>query len=496
MERPYKIKPPKDLADHITKIVADHTYLIFDHKADRCRCTRCGAESKISEMYDGETLKHNVKHYCYDCCKDAIVKESRYGRKNITEYGRILWFRKHGRTTFAELDEYQINYADWEPKVSFWPSAQYRFTKESQEYYKHTPEGYWTPDRWERRKDVKLPYATGGMWNYYCVPRYQKTVTHPSFLRERGSDLKYANLDMLRLGFNAPDNPYALIGYIYNFLKYPSIEILEKAGFEYIVGERANGCKSRAVNWRAKDLRKILDLKPKEIKEFRELGRYARLYELEKYKDIKKMGYKVSFDQLGLLPNYKMKEKIREIERYVKLEKALSYLETQEDDCGIYLDYLRECKRLGYDMKNKKVLFPADLQAAHEETSEKVKIQADSKKKVAFKESTDKIYGRPAYREEKLLIRAAQSPEELSKESAALHHCVRTYVDCVARGECVILFIRKTESPDKPYFTLELSPDGKIIQCRGDHNCAYPEDVKEFLERWKKWMKKKERKAA
>lgn len=208
------------------------------------------------------------------------------------------------------------------------------------------------------------------------------------------------------------------------------------------------------------------------------------------------MGYKVSFDQLGLLPNYKMKEKIREIEQYVKLEKALSYLETQEDDCGIYLDYLRECKRLGYDMKNKKVLFPADLQAAHEETSEKVKIQADSKKKVAFKESTDKIYGRPAYREEKLLIRAAQSPEELSKESAALHHCVRTYVDRVARGECVILFIRKTESPDKPYFTLELSPDGKIIQCRGDHNCAYPEDVKEFLERWKKWMKKKERKAA
>ena len=496
MERPYKIKPPKDLADYIIRSVADHTYLIVDRKADRCRCTRCGAESKISEMYDEKAMKHNVKYYCYDCCKDVIVKESRYGRKNITEYGRILWFRKHGRVTFAELDEYRIDYTEWEPKVSFWPSAQYRFTKETQEYYKHTPEGCWTPERWERRKDVKLPYATGGMWNYYCVPRYQKTVTHPSFLREKGSDLKYANLDMLGLGFNAPDNPYALIGYIYNFLKYPSIEILEKAGFEYIVGERANGCKSRAVNWRAKDLRKILDLKPKEIKEFRELGRYARLYELEKYKDIKKMGYKVSFDQLGLLPNYKMKEKIREIERYVKLEKALSYLETQEDDCGIYLDYLRECKRLGYDMKNKKVLFPADLQAAHEETSEKVKIQADSKKKVAFKESTDKIYGRPAYREEKLLIRAAQSPEELSKESAALHHCVRTYVDRVARGECVILFIRKTESPDKPYFTLELSPDGKIIQCRGDHNCAYPEDVKEFLERWKKWMKKKERKAA
>ena len=496
MERPYKIKPPKDLGAYIIRSVADYTYLIIDRKADRCRCTRCGAESKISEMYDGETLKHNVKHYCYDCCKDAIVKEFRYGRKNITEYGRVLWFRKHGRTTFAELDEYRIDYTEWEPKVSFWPSAQYRFTKESQEYYKHTPEGYWTPDRWERRKDVKLPPATGGMWNYYCVPKYQKTVTHPSFLRERGSDLKYANLDMDRLMFNTPDNPYGLISYIYNFLKYPSIEILEKAGFEYIVGQRANKKKSRAINWRAKDLRKILGLKPKEIKEFRELGRYARLYELEKYKDIKKMGYRVSFNQIGMLSDYNLSEKISVIEQHVKLEKALSYLETQGRDCGIYLDYLRECSKLGYDMKNKKVLFPADLQAAHEETSEKIRIQEDSKKMVAFKESTDKIYGRPEYREENLLIRAAQSPEELAKESAALHHCVRTYVDCVARGECVILFIRKTASPDEPYFTLELSPKGEIIQCRGDRNCAYPEDVKEFLARWKKWMKKKERKAA
>ena len=498
MERPYKIKPPKDLADYVTGIVADYAYLIFDRKKDRCRCTRCGTEHKISEMNDGGYLKHNEKHYCYDCGDTAICKESRYGRKNITEYGRILWFQKHGRVTFAELDKYRIDYTGWEPKVSFWPSAQYRFTKESQEYYKHTPEEYWSPDRWERRKNVKLPSPTAGMWNYCCVPKYQKTVTHPSFLRERGSDLKYANLDMQRLQFNTPDNPYALIAYIYNFLKYPSIEILEKAGFEVIVGRRANEEKSRAVNWRARDLRKILGLKPKEIKEFRKLGRNANLYNLEKYKYIKKMGYQVSFDQLDLLPAYRWDEKIKEIEQYVKPEKALNYLETQEwgQDCGIYQDYLRECEELGYDLKDKKVLFPENLQEAHEETSKKIRIQADSKKKEAFKKSTEKVYGRPEYREEKLLIRAAQSPEELAKESAALHHCVRAYVDSVARGSCAILFIRKTSEPDKPYFTLELSPKGEIIQCRGDRNCAYPQDVAEFIKRWQKWMKTKKKKEA
>ena len=279
-------------------------------------------------------------------------------------------------------------------------------------------------------------------------------------------------------------------------MKYPSIEILEKAGFERIVGERANEEKSRAVNWRAKDLRKILGLKPKEIKEFRNRGRFARLYELEKYKDIKKMGYKVSFDQIDLLLVYKTKETIQEIERYVKLEKALEYLGTQEDDCRIYIDYLKECRQLGYDMNNKKVLFPENLQVAHEATSEKIQIQTDAEKKEDFIKSIKKLYDRPEYREDALLIRPARDPEELAKESAALHHCVRTYVDKVVRGSCVILFIRRISEPDKPYFTLELSPEGKIVQCRGDHNCAYPEDVKEFLERWQKWMKTKKKKEA
>lgn len=494
MERPYKIKPPKDLADYVTGTVANQIYLIFDRKTDRCRCTRCGTEREISKMNDGDCLKHNEKRYCYACNTEAICKEYRYGRKNITEYGRILWFRKHGRITFAQLDEYRIDYTGWEPKVSFWPSAQYRFCKESQDYYKHVPEGFWQSERWERRKNVKLPAATNGMWNYDKVPRFQKTVIHPSALNEHGSDLKYANFNMQRLSFDTPNNPYALIGYIYNFLKYPSIEILEKAGFRSIVGERVNEAKSRAVNWRAKDLRKILGLTPAEIKEFR--GRYASLYDLEKYKELKKMGYKVSFEQLGMIPDYRRQEIIQEIEKYVKLGKVLDYLAPQGEDCRNYLDYLKECVRLGRDMKNKKILFPGNLQTAHEETYQKVKIQTDAKKKESFRKCMKELYGRPEYREEKLLIRATESPEELAKESAALHHCVRTYVDRVARGDCAILFIRNVSEPDKPYFTLELSPKGGIIQCRGDHNRAYPQEVADFIERWQKWMKQNKKEAA
>lgn len=490
--RPYELNPPEDLEAFAIKN-ADRAYLIFDRKNDRCRCTVCGTEYKLSEI--PEVPKHNMKvrnHWCA-CGKEMIYKESRYGRKNITEYGRILWFKKEGPVTYAQLDEYQINYSGWEPKVSFWPSAQYRFEKGEQRYLKHIPEGCFNGDFWAERKNIILPQPAMGMWNGMNISRYQKTILHPSHRTEIGSDLKYADPDMNHLDLKG--DPYALIGYLSNFLKYPSIEILEKAGFEKVVQERALGKTCTGINWRAKDLRKILKMKPAEIREFREMGKEAGLYNLWKRDALKKAGYEIPLRFLDIISSYVWEEKLKKAEKYVKIEKLLPYLKEQGKDLSIYADYIKECEKLGEDLKNKKVLFPKDLQAAHEETSQRLMIAKTAEKKEAFQKAMKKIYGRPEYREKDLLIRPASGPEELIKESAALRHCVRTYIDRVADGECAILFIRKTSEPDKPYFTLELSKKGEILQCRGEKNCAYPKEVKAFMDRWQNWMKK-ERKAA
>ena len=90
----------------------------------------------------------------------------------------------------------------------------------------------------------------------------------------------------------------------------------------------------------------------------------------------------------------------------------------------------------------------------------------------------------------KYMIRPAETPAELRAESRDLNHCVRTYVDSVARGTTSILFIRETKKPDTPLFTLELSAKGNVVQCRGDHNCGYPEEVAEFIKAWKAWWDK------
>lgn len=86
-----------------------------------------------------------------------------------------------------------------------------------------------------------------------------------------------------------------------------------------------------------------------------------------------------------------------------------------------------------------------------------------------------------------LIIRVPQNAEEIKAEGAALHHCVGTYVEQVARGQTMILFVRKATEPDKPYYTLEWK-NNRVVQCRGSHNKDMTSEVKGFVEVFEKKM--------
>ena len=93
-----------------------------------------------------------------------------------------------------------------------------------------------------------------------------------------------------------------------------------------------------------------------------------------------------------------------------------------------------------------------------------------------------------------LLIRPARTPGELTAEGEALHHCVGGYADRMAAGETVILFIRKAEDPDTPFYTLEYR-NGVVVQCRTNHNATYTQDeaVKSFVDAWVERVTKKDK---
>lgn len=57
-----------------------------------------------------------------------------------------------------------------------------------------------------------------------------------------------------------------------------------------------------------------------------------------------------------------------------------------------------------------------------------------------------------------------QSGQDIIDEGNNMHHCVGGYVQQVVRGETYIVFIRRTDAPDKCYLTCQVSTQGQIGQ--------------------------------
>ncbi|MBS6229408.1 MAG: PcfJ domain-containing protein [Clostridium sp.] len=167
---------------------------------------------------------------------------------------------------------------------------------------------------------------------------------------------------------------------------------------------------------------------------------------------------------------------------------------------GDWLDYLRDCQKLGYDMKEDRILRPKDLGTAHEETAvlAKEKEQEITREGIQKRAKEAQKY---AWEQDGFLIRPIATLKELVAEGTKLKHCVAGYASSYAEGRCKLFCIRKKSAPDTPYYTLELGRNDKLIQCRGYRNDVengykMQEDVRKFVDRWMSKVvnkKKKER---
>lgn len=84
------------------------------------------------------------------------------------------------------------------------------------------------------------------------------------------------------------------------------------------------------------------------------------------------------------------------------------------------------------------------------------------------------------------MIRPAKSTQELIREGEKLSHCVGTYAERYANREVNILVIRKKKNSEEPFYTMEISKNKIIIQCRGKRNCSMTDEIKKFVEQYEK----------
>jgi len=105
------------------------------------------------------------------------------------------------------------------------------------------------------------------------------------------------------------------------------------------------------------------------------------------------------------------------------------------------------------------------LKYLHDELSYWVTFYQDSTKNALFVKAIDRVKDLEYIDEETgLCIIAPDGINDMKKEGTTLSHCVASYTDAIIDGKENIMFIRRIDMPQDPFFTLEILNDGKIRQ--------------------------------
>ena len=201
------------------------------------------------------------------------------------------------------------------------------------------------------------------------------------------------------------------------------------------------------------------------------------------------------------------------IVNYLKKQKAIYKTRSYQGILDQWIDYLGMMDRLGKKYTDELFYKPKDLKKRHDELVEEINTRArelELKDNVKIAKQQAKEYREKFPQAEKILkdikpkfeytgenmsILVPKNLSEIIADGRTLHHCAgatNRYFDRIQSKETFICFLRKNDSIEIPYYTIEVEPGGTIRQHRGMYD-EEPEleTVKPFLKEWQKEIKKR-----
>lgn len=226
-------------------------------------------------------------------------------------------------------------------------------------------------------------------------------------------------------------------------------------------------------------------------------GSFKKIFGVDKtyYKFMKK--YNISREELKILQIYPIQDirtirflkeyqyVIEDIKKYTSIDNFIKYFKAKRlKDAHLYRDYLDFAKQLGFDLKNKKYLFPDKLKVMHDKYEKQVEIMKQ-KKMLEDIAKRFEILTKNTFQNKEFIIFPASSVESLIDEGKQQSNCVRTYAERYANGECDIYFMRKVDNPKVSLVTVEVR-NNRVVQKRTKHNEMTNKKQDKFLDTWQK----------
>lgn len=297
--------------------------------------------------------------------------------------------------------------------------------------------------------------------------------------------------------------------YITTFHQRPYLEYLVKAGLLRMAADVVNTYgwwgDPDAVDAQARSIRGALKLDGNRVNRIKQLN--GGLNVLEWLQKEEAMGVRISEESLRYLSEKRLS--VREcgslLESAGSVNRMVNYIKKQKLPARktmiIWEDYLRMAANEGMNIMDDIVRFPKDLKARHDQLVELANERREAKRMEGYAGLDRRIRGRLSdvkkyfWEDDGYIIVPAAKSEELMAEGRALHHCVGAsdrYMEKMAEGKSWILFLRKKEAPEKPYYTIEISmEDDRIIQYYSEFDRQPDkETVDRVLAKFKKSLKR------
>lgn len=489
---------PKDWAHWADKVAVRENFIFYHYKRGGAKtgyCTFCGKEVPIS----GHPY-HNKEGRCTRCRHPVV-------------------FKALGRAGYFQTDKYYAyliqRCRDGFVIREFWANRTYR-----KDRLPHS-EPYWHEFRrsiYDHSGEVRSYY-----WGMYCQRETRWIAGSPCYYAYYGDQsgrvygktlpsLEKKELRQTGLAEWIRSHPITdPEKYLAVWKRLPQMEQIWKAGLQRLTKECFNNCDS---------VRKLV-LCPSEPGLIRALGldasKFRRLRQLDGDTETlawlqleKKTGQRIPDEMLHWFQKERISAKdLLFIADRMSLVQIKNYLQRQKQyfdgSCRQALttwqDYLAMAERLHYDTSDEIVYRVHKLRQRHDELvlqGEAGSLEEQAEKMAAKYPHVDAIcmelQNKYAYTDEEYTVIAPQNIFEIIKEGRMLHHCVgndgagERYYDRMERRESFILFLRRTDEPNDPYYTLEIEPDGTVRQKRTlfDRQHEDIEQATEFLLKWQK----------
>ena len=489
---------PANLKRWADKHIMPH-YLFYDYNNGRAKtqayCTYCEKFSVIKRPKSNDVLR------CPKCGQKAIAKAQ--GRRAayhedretcqviqqvspqelVVRIYKLYWSYARGKDT-ARKSAYEVM----------------RIFVRSDNGKDATMEPYYYDSGCDSVTHWRRGYHPGALFGMECFISEETGEVYLPGLEKalQGTDWKYC---ALRQFYERTAIPMQVSHYLKMYLRHPLlVERLTKVGFENIVADVVyrHGFSDALDETQAKTHR-ILRVEKQDVSVLQEQKVGVSL--LKKYQAYVAIHLRGRAELFQWQLHNAVSEIPTDIFQYMTAEKFMRYIDAQfpiycetrpangyrdptmETLVITYMDYLHMCCRQTYNMKDKSVLFPKNCATAHDREAERIQKINDAQKNKAFGMAYAGFARKAVLSNEELQIVCPKRVNDLVAEGRTLHHCVGSYIDRVAEGRCLIVFVRRVEEPKKPYVTVEVR-DGKIAQIHGDHNSDPTEEVKKFVDLW------------